>query len=50
MTMNRQSKEKIENVDEGELTVFVRASIQEVEPVELARVAGGRRDLIVPWG
>jgi hypothetical protein len=48
--MDRQSKEKITNVDEDELKVFVRSSTQELEPGELDRVAGGRRDLIVPWG
>jgi hypothetical protein len=43
-------KELIAAVDEDELTVFVRSAPQDLEPADLDRVAGGRRDLIVPWG
>ena len=50
MTMDRQSKENIVNVDDDELKLFVRSSPRDLAPGELDRVAGGRRDLIVPWG
>ncbi|HEY5711243.1 MAG TPA: hypothetical protein VIT38_05045 [Allosphingosinicella sp.] len=48
--MDRQSKDPIANEDGEELELFVRSSPRELDSGELDRVAGGRRDLIVPWG
>jgi hypothetical protein len=48
--MDRQSKDRAANQNEDALELFVRSSPRELESSELDRVAGGRRDLIVPWG
>lgn len=48
--MDRQSNDKAAKVDDDALELFVRSSPRELKSGELDRVAGGRRDLIVPWG